>query len=174
MNFWNGQTKKVSADVAVRIPLPLSDRIILELQMPSAARRMLVEQSPNYPCVVPPGYRASGPCRRNCADQIHWHRRTPKVQDMSSPHQPLCHVCFPAWEPIDSPMCTREPGNQWIPGTSSTKEGLSKKTKEQLSAGRLPSCETGSRKLKDIADLKSCEEAESKITKSSKVYHSDN
>ncbi|XP_040417046.1 trichohyalin-like isoform X2 [Cygnus olor] len=50
VSFWNGQTKEVPADRALRIPLPLGERIVLELQMPLAARQMVVESSSDYPC----------------------------------------------------------------------------------------------------------------------------
>ncbi|OPJ80482.1 hypothetical protein AV530_010790 [Patagioenas fasciata monilis] len=55
VNFWNGQTKEVSSDQAVWIPLPISERIILELQMPLAARQMVIDSSLDYPYVVTPG-----------------------------------------------------------------------------------------------------------------------
>ncbi|XP_066489921.1 uncharacterized protein [Tiliqua scincoides] len=177
VNFWNGQTKKVSADVAVRIPPASSDRIILELQMPLSARQMLVEQSPGYPSVVPPGYRASGPCRQNHLSQIDW-TRTPKAQCVGS-HctTPFCHFSLPAWEPIRSPVCTIKSDDALIPGTSLTKEELSRKIEEQLAKGRL-SVTTNSenekeesrkqKKDENLADLKSCEGIESNMTKPNK------
>ncbi|KAF4787551.1 Serine/threonine-protein kinase B-raf [Turdus rufiventris] len=55
VNFWNGQTKEVSSVQALWIPLPLSERIILELQMPLAARQMVVDSSLDYPYLVAPG-----------------------------------------------------------------------------------------------------------------------
>ncbi|XP_061494767.1 uncharacterized protein LOC133390345 isoform X2 [Rhineura floridana] len=182
VSFWNGQTKNVSADVAVRIPPPLSERIILELQMPLAARQMLVEQNPDYPYVVPPGYRASGPCWQNHLDEMHW-QDTPVVHGVgascSSTHHPLCHFRFPAWESFKSPVCTVQLDDALIPGTNLTKEELSRKIEEQLSKGRLPISESNekekeeSKKPKEannVTDLKSCEEMESKFTKPNKDH----
>ncbi|XP_053110724.1 uncharacterized protein LOC128326893 [Hemicordylus capensis] len=182
VNFWNGQTKEVSADVAVKIPPSWSERIVLELQMPLGARQMLLEQNPDYPAVVPPGYRASGPCRHNHFGPIHWHNR-PKAQcagpGCRSPHRPLCHFCFPAWESVRSLGCTVQPDDALIPGTDVTKEELIKKIEEQLSKGRLPiskSCvseQDASRKLKkekNSVDLKSSEATENAIAKPKKDH----
>lgn len=178
VNFWNGQTKKVPAEAAVKIPPPLSERIILELQMPLSARQMLVEQSPDYPSVVPPGYRASGPCRQNHFGHV-CRPGTPKYVD-SRCISPFCHFWLPAWEPVRSPGCTIRSEGALIPGTSLTKEELSRKVEEQLSKGR-PSVSTSSESEKEenwkpktdenVADLKSCEVRESNMTKPNKVQH---
>nr|XP_028601446.1 uncharacterized protein LOC114604963 isoform X2 [Podarcis muralis] len=180
VNFWNGQTKNMSADVALKIPPSLSERIVLELQMPLTARQMLVEQNPDYPYVVPPGYRASGPCQQSYLGEMHW-EDTPKDccvgAGCSSAHHPLCHCCFQAWESFRSPICTVQRDDALIPGTQLTKEELSRKIEEQLSKGRLPISGSNekeeSKKLKeadDVADLKSQEEMESKFTKPNKDH----
>ncbi|CAI5786250.1 Hypothetical predicted protein [Podarcis lilfordi] len=179
VNFWNGQTKNMSADVALKIPPSLSERIVLELQMPLAARQMLVEQNPDYPYVVPPGYRASGPCQRSYLGEMHW-QDAPKDccvgAGCSFSHHPFCHCCFQAWESFRSPICTVQQDDALIPGTQLTKEELSRKIEEQLSKGRLPISGSNekeqSKKLKeadDVADLKS-QEMESKFTKPNKDH----
>nr|XP_048686559.1 uncharacterized protein LOC125626981 isoform X1 [Caretta caretta]XP_048686570.1 uncharacterized protein LOC125626981 isoform X1 [Caretta caretta]XP_048686580.1 uncharacterized protein LOC125626981 isoform X1 [Caretta caretta] len=137
VNFWNGQTKKVSSDLAVRIPLPLSERILLELQMPLVARQMLVDSSSDYPYIVTPGYRASGHCRQ---DLVCWQGST-QVQscpNCSSGCSSLCHCCLRAWLPIRPTVNRAQPEDVLIPGTSLTKEELSRKIEEQLSKGRVP------------------------------------
>ncbi|XP_034983649.2 uncharacterized protein LOC118091114 [Zootoca vivipara] len=180
VNFWNGQTRNVSADVALKIPRSLSERIVLELQMPLAARQMLVEQNPDYPYVVPPGYRASGPCQQSYLGEMHW-QETPKDRCVcagcSSARHPLCHCCFQAWESFRSPICTVQRDDAFIPGTKLTKEELSRKIEEQLSKGRLPISGSNekeqSKKLKEadnVADLESQEEMESKFTKPNKDH----
>lgn len=179
LNFWNGKTKKVSADIAVKIPPPMSDRIILELQMPLSARQMLVEQSPDYPSVVPPGYRASGPCRQNHFNLIDWHG-IPKTQCAGSRcTSPFCHFWLPAWETVRSPVCTVKSDDALIPSSSLTKEELNRKREEQLSRGRLTVTTNSedekeeSRKQKkeeNLADLKPCEGMENHMTKPRKDH----
>ncbi|XP_054843702.1 uncharacterized protein LOC129335290 [Eublepharis macularius] len=174
VNFWNGQTKEVPSDKAVRIPLPLSERIVLELQMPLAARQTLVEQNPHYPYTVPPGYRASGSCQQNHLECICWSDALKVLHGSAtccSPHMPLCHFCFPAGDHIRSPITSPQLDGTLIPGTSMTKEELNRKIEEQLSRGRLPVLEghenEGGRKLteeKNLADLTYHKESESKVT----------
>ncbi|XP_032894255.1 uncharacterized protein LOC116984246 [Amblyraja radiata] len=60
VNFWNGKTVKVAPGTAVWIPQSLGERMILELQMTTAAKQNLLDTCPDYPLVVPPGYRSSG------------------------------------------------------------------------------------------------------------------
>ncbi|XP_044297086.1 uncharacterized protein LOC123028857 [Varanus komodoensis] len=181
VNFWNGQTKKVSADVAVRIPPSLSERIILEVQMPLAARQMLVEQNPDYPYVVPPGYRASGPCKKN---HLHWHDVSAvwsRDTSYTCTHLPCCYFGSSSWEPTKSPLCTMQPDDALIPGTNLTKEELNKKIEEQLSKGRLPISENDENEMrewqensklkqgKNFTDPQSGAETDSRVTEPNKV-----
>ncbi|KAH0617020.1 hypothetical protein JD844_028583 [Phrynosoma platyrhinos] len=183
VNFWNGQTKKVSADITVKIPPPLRERIVLELQMPLTAREMLVEQSPDYPYVVPPGYRASGPCRQNHSDWMYWHD-APGVKCAGTScipaHLPHCYFRFPSWKPASCPACTRQPGGTLAQRINLTKEELNRKIDEQLSKGRFPILqgyemeESSKLKKEKNFELKSGEEMESKVTKSNKDHLREN
>ncbi|XP_042325843.1 uncharacterized protein C11orf16-like isoform X2 [Sceloporus undulatus] len=183
VNFWNGQTKKVSADNTVKIPHPLRERIVLELQMPLTAREMLVEQCPDYPYVVPPGYRASGPCRQNHLDWMHWHD-APNVKCAGTScipaHLPHCYFHFPSWKSASCPACTRQPGDTLTQRINLTKEELNRRIDEQLSKGRVPILEgyemEESSKLKkeNSFEFKSGEEMESKVTKPNKDHLSKN
>ncbi|XP_060100423.1 uncharacterized protein LOC132575750 [Heteronotia binoei] len=183
VNFWNGKTKKVPSDIAVKIPLPLSERIILELQMPLAARQMLVEQNPNYPYTVPPGYRASGACWHSHLDCSGWSDAS-KVPHVStthfSPQVPLWHFCPPAWECISSPITLAQPEDFLIPGNDMTKEELNRKVEEQLARGRLFVLEDSENKesrkpkeKKNVADLISCKESETKAAISNKTHQKE-
>ncbi|XP_032851588.2 trichohyalin-like isoform X2 [Tyto alba] len=140
VNFWNGQTKEVSSDQALRIPLPLSERIILEVQMPLAARQMVVDSSLDYPYVVAPGYRASGQSRQGHSDLDHWPRglcSTQPCAKCSCSCTSLPHCCLAAWEPTQPTGCKVQQEGAFVPGTSLTKEELSKKIEEQLSEVRI-------------------------------------
>ncbi|XP_019400228.1 PREDICTED: uncharacterized protein LOC109316526 isoform X3 [Crocodylus porosus] len=179
VNFWNGQTKKVRADKALWIPLPLSERIILELQMPLAARQMLVESSSDYPYVVTPGYRASGHCRH--LDPVHLQSAS-QVQsypDCCFLCPSLCHCCPVAWVPVSPRVSRVQSDDDLIPGTSLTKEELSRKIEEQLSKGSTPISEWVSReeekeekkeakKGSAPKDLESWMEVGSKVTEAKK------
>ncbi|XP_074925115.1 uncharacterized protein LOC116826445 isoform X1 [Chelonoidis abingdonii] len=182
VNFWNGQTKKVSSDLALRIPLPLSERIILELQMPLVARQMLVDSSSDYPYIVTPGYRASGHCRQDDLDPVCWQGST-QIQscpNCSSGCSSLCHCCLEVWVPIRPTVNRAQPEDVLIPGTSLTKEELSRKIEEQLSKGRVPISERVSKeedkkekkkrlKKENVPkDLGSCVEMGNKVTKPKK------
>ncbi|KAL8222098.1 UNVERIFIED_CONTAM: hypothetical protein K2H54_074922 [Gekko kuhli] len=184
VNFWNGQTKAMPADTVVKIALPLSERIILELQMPIEARQMLVEQNPHYPYTVPPGYRASGSCRQNQLGCICWSdaSQVPYVSTTRpSPHHvPLWHFCYPAWEHMRSPVTSTQPEDALIPGNNMTKEELNRKIEEQLSRGRLTVLEGNeneeSRKPeeeKNVVDLTSWKESESNVTIPSKTHQKE-
>ncbi|XP_009331316.1 PREDICTED: trichohyalin-like [Pygoscelis adeliae] len=148
VNFWNGQTKEVYSDQALRIPLPLSERIILELQMPLAARQMVVDSSLDYPYIVTPGYRASGHYRQGHSDLDYWPRGLYSTQPRakcSCRCTSLPHCCLAAWEPTRPTGCKVQQEDAFIPGTSLTKEELSKKIEEQLSEVRISSSESVSR-----------------------------
>ncbi|XP_042693649.1 uncharacterized protein LOC122170652 isoform X1 [Centrocercus urophasianus] len=140
VNFWNGQTKEVSSDQALWIPLPLSERIILELQMPLAARQMVVESSLDYPYIVAPGYRASGCYRRGHSGLDCWPGRLCSVQPCtkcSCRCALVPHCCLAACK---SPQPTEhkvQQENFIIPGAPLSKEELSKKIEEQLSEVRI-------------------------------------
>ncbi|XP_052645610.1 uncharacterized protein LOC128142929 isoform X2 [Harpia harpyja] len=148
VNFWNGQIKEVSSDQALRIPLPLSERIILELQMPLAARQMVVDSSLDYPYIVTPGYRASGHYRQGHSNLDYWPRgwySTQPCAKCSCRCNSLPHCCLAAWEPTWPTGCKVQQKDAFIPGTSLTKEELSKKIEEQLSEVSISSSESVSR-----------------------------
>ncbi|XP_027522511.1 trichohyalin-like [Corapipo altera] len=148
VNFWNGQTKEVSFDQALQIPLPLSERIILELQMPLAARQMVVDSSLHYPYIVTPGYRASGHYRLGHSDLDCWpgglysaHLCAKCSWECTS----LPRCCLAAWEPTGPVGCKVQQENAFIPGTGLAEELLSKKIEEELSELRITSSESVSR-----------------------------
>ncbi|KAJ7402965.1 hypothetical protein BTVI_81804 [Pitangus sulphuratus] len=148
VNFWNGQTREVSCDKALQIPLPLSERIILEVQMPLAARQMVVDSSLHYPYIVTPGYRASGRYRLGHSDLDCWpgglcsaHPRAKCSWGCTS----LPQCCLAAWEPTRPAGCKVQQGNAFIPGTGLAGEELSKKIEEELSELRITFSESVSR-----------------------------
>ncbi|XP_025024953.1 uncharacterized protein LOC103055759 [Python bivittatus] len=182
INFWNGQTKTVSADVAVRIPLPLYERIVLELQMPLTARQLLVEQNPDYPSAVPPGYRASGPCRRNHLPWMLWPESL-KVHCIgvcgSNTHFSPWSFCCPLQNHTISPISSTWADDTLIPRVKPPKEELSKKLKDQFSKGRPLISDNNEdtkedssklRKETNLADAKSWEEKQIKVAKPSKDH----
>ncbi|XP_053925121.1 trichohyalin-like isoform X2 [Cuculus canorus] len=132
VTFWNGQTKEVSSEQALRIPLPLSERIILELQMPLAARQMVVGSSRDYPYIVTPGYRASGHYSGSCTS--------------------LPHCCLAAWEPTGPTGCKVQQEDAFVPGASLIKGKLSKKVEEQLSEVRISPSENISTEEEEKTD----------------------
>ncbi|XP_026696834.1 trichohyalin-like isoform X1 [Athene cunicularia] len=143
VNFWNGQTKEVSSDQALRIPLPLSERIILELQMPLAARQMVVDSSVDYPYVVTPGYRASGHYRQGHSDLDYWPRGLYLARpcaEYSCRCASLPHCCLVAQEPMWPAGCKVQQEDAFIPGTRLSKED--EKVEEQLSEMRISSSES--------------------------------
>ncbi|KAM7056292.1 uncharacterized protein M8220_002760 isoform 2-T2 [Acridotheres tristis] len=142
VSFWNGQTKEVSSVQALRIPLPLSERIILELQMPLAARQMVVDSSLDYPYLVAPGYRASGHYSQGhlevdcCPGALYSTHRCAKCS---------WGCCLGAWEPTRTAECQVQQENAFIPGASLSEEKLSKKIEQELSELRIASSESVSR-----------------------------
>ncbi|XP_064510798.1 uncharacterized protein C11orf16 homolog isoform X4 [Pseudopipra pipra] len=151
VNFWNGQTKEVSSDQALQIPLPLSERIILELQMPLAARQMVVDSSLHYPYIVTPGYRASGHYRLGHSDLDCWpgglysaHLCAKCSWECTS----LPRCCLAAWEPTRPVGCKVQQENAFTPGTGLAEEVPSKKIEEELSELRITSSESVSREEK--------------------------
>ncbi|XP_020656147.3 uncharacterized protein LOC110082698 [Pogona vitticeps] len=126
VNFWNGRTKEISAHVVARIPPPLKERIVLELQMPLAARQMLVEQNPDYPYIAPPGNRTPGPWKQNHLDWMHWHDIS-GIQHVgtscSSTRLAPCCFYMPSWESSQSLAFKIQLDDR----TNLTKEELSKK-----------------------------------------------
>nr|XP_060635687.1 uncharacterized protein LOC132777356 [Anolis sagrei ordinatus] len=172
VNFWNGQTKKVPADIAVKIPSPLRERIVLELQMPLTAREMLVEQSPDYPYVVPPGYRASGSRRQNHLDWMHCHdtHNVKFAGTTSSPAcLPHCCFCFPSWKSASCPAGMRQAGDSSVPELKLTRmdEQLSKGSVPILEGDEMEKCSKV--KKKSNFGLKSDKKMESKDTTPNKV-----
>ncbi|KAI1238812.1 hypothetical protein IHE44_0011902 [Lamprotornis superbus] len=148
VSFWNGQTKEVSSVQALRIPLPLSERIILELQMPLAARQMVVDSSLDYPYLVAPGYRASGHYRQShlevdcCPGAL---CSTHPCAKCSWGWASLPQCCLGAWEPTRTAECKVQQENAFIPGASLSEEKLSKKIEQELSELRIASSESVSR-----------------------------
>ncbi|XP_074758114.1 uncharacterized protein LOC141958943 isoform X2 [Athene noctua] len=145
VNFWNGQTKEVSSDQALRIPLPLSERIILELQMPLAARQMVVDSSVDYPYIVTPGYRASGHYRQGHSDLDCWPRGLYLARpcaEYSCRCASLPHCCLVAQEPMWPAGCKVQQEDAFISGTHLSKEELDEKVEEQLSEMRISSSES--------------------------------
>ncbi|XP_036260943.1 trichohyalin-like [Molothrus ater] len=148
VNFWNGQTKEVSSAQALRIPLPLSERITLELQMPLAARQMVVDSSLDYPYLVAPGYRASGHYRQGhlgldcCPEALY---STHPCAKCSWGCTSLPQGCLGAWEHTRPAECKVQEENTFIPTASLTEEKLSKKIEQELSELRIASSESVSR-----------------------------
>ncbi|XP_078509560.1 uncharacterized protein LOC144769376 [Lissotriton helveticus] len=153
VTFWNGHTRQVPPGVAVRIPVPLSDRIILELQMPPSARQKLVECSPGYPCSVPPGYRSSGGCGQAvCAHDAPWTQPCGTLSPTQS-----CQVSstvWPGWSKEQDPIPSSSPKadkanrknaegvnmkKEYLPESSTRKEKKKKKKQRvESSRERLP------------------------------------
>ncbi|XP_068801608.1 cilia- and flagella-associated protein 45-like isoform X2 [Struthio camelus] len=149
VNFWNGQTKEVTSDQVLRIPLPLSERIILELQMPLAARQMVIASSSDYPYVVAPGYRASGCCRQDHSYLDYWPGGLYSIQPCvkcSYRCISLPHCCLAAWAPTQPTRSNVQQEDALIPGTNLTKEELSRKIEKQLSEVKISISESVSRK----------------------------
>ncbi|XP_033370397.1 trichohyalin-like isoform X2 [Parus major] len=151
VNFWNGQTKEVSSVQALRIPLPLSERIILELQMPLAARQMVVDSSLDYPYLVAPGYRASGHHRQGHLDLD----CCPGALCSTHPCAKCCwgctslpQCCLGAWDPTQPAEGKVQQENAFIPPASLAEENLSKKIEQELSELRIASSESISREEK--------------------------
>ncbi|KAM4670763.1 uncharacterized protein AAGF69_003578 isoform 2-T3 [Amazona ochrocephala] len=155
VNFWNGQTKEVSSDQALRIPLPLSERIILELQMPLAARQMVVDSSLDYPYIVAPGYRASGHYRQDPSGLHYWPRGLCSTQPCvkcSCRCTPLPHCRLEAWESTQHTGCKVQQEDAFIPGTSFAKEELSNKIEEQMSELSISCSESVFREEEEMED----------------------
>lgn len=155
MNFWNGQTKEVSSDQALWIPLPLSERIILELQMPLAARQMVVDSSLDYPYIVAPGYRASGHYRQDSSDLHYWPRGLCSTQPCvkcSCRCTSLPHCSLEAWESTQPTGYKVRQEDAFIPGTSFTNEELSNKIEEQMSELSISCSESVFREEEEMED----------------------
>ncbi|CAN2391158.1 Domain of unknown function (DUF4537), partial [Pristimantis euphronides] len=52
VTFWNGKTKQVPPGLAIWIPQSLSDRISLELYIPSETRKKLIDSCTSFPFMV--------------------------------------------------------------------------------------------------------------------------
>lgn len=176
MNFWNGQTKEVSSAQALWIPLPLSERIILELQMPLAARQMVVDSSLDYPYLVAPGYRASGHYRQGhldldcCSGALH----------STHPCAKGSWCCPGALDPTRPAEGKVQQENAFIPGPSLTEDKLSEKIEQELRELRIASSESISREedkkeeerleTENIPkDVKSCLEEDHDVIETKKV-----
>ncbi|XP_041343412.1 uncharacterized protein C11orf16 homolog [Pyrgilauda ruficollis] len=178
VNFWNGQTMEVSSAQALRIPLPLSERIILELQMPLAARQMVVDSSLDYPYLVAPGYRASGHYRQghlglDCCPEALYSTHPCAKCSWGCTFLPQC--CLGAWEPTRPAECKVRQENAFIPRASLTEEKLRKKIKQELSELRIASSESVSREeekrleTENIPeDVRSCLEKDHEVIETEK------
>ncbi|XP_013932058.1 PREDICTED: uncharacterized protein LOC106557363 [Thamnophis sirtalis] len=137
--------------------------------MPLTARQLLVEQNPDYPSLVPPGYRAS-PCRHHHLPWVPW-LQTQSIHCTgvcgSNTHFPPWSFCCPLQHHSTSPMSSTWAEDTLVPRVSPSKEEASKKLEDQPSKGRPPTLENdkdakGDRsKLKketNVADAKSWEE----------------
>ncbi|KAJ1166617.1 hypothetical protein NDU88_007016 [Pleurodeles waltl] len=168
VTFWNGHTRQVPPGVAVKIPLPLSDRIILELQMPPSARQKLVECSPGYPCSVPPGYRSSGGCSQPvCAHDAPWTQPCGTLSPAQS-----CHVSsavWPGWsnepDPVPGSSLKADKANrrnaegvsmekESLPGSSIRKE-KKKKKKQRVKSSREHLAENYLKMSQDLREIRS-------------------
>lgn len=176
MNFWNGQTKEVSSVQALRIPLPLSERIILELQMPLAARQMVVDSSLDYPHLVAPGYRASGHCRQDCCPGALYSTHPCAKCSWGCASLPQC--CLGAWDPPRPAECKVRQENAFTPGASLAEDKLSKEIEQELSELRIASSESVSREEKEEKrletenvpkDARSCLEGLHEVMETEKV-----
>ncbi|RLW01865.1 hypothetical protein DV515_00007776 [Chloebia gouldiae] len=180
LNFWNGQTKEVSSAQALRIPLPLSDRIILELQMSLAARQMVVDSSLDYPYLVAPGYRASGHYRQGRLGLDFFPEAlypTHPCAECSWGCTSLPQCCLGAWEPTRPAECQVQQENAFIPGANLTEGKPSKKIEQQLSELRIASSERVSRAKKEEKrleidnipeDVRSCLEEDCEVIETEK------
>ncbi|XP_030917313.1 trichohyalin-like [Geospiza fortis] len=161
VNFWNGQTKEVSSAQALRIPVPLSERIILELQMPLAARQMVVDSSLDYPYLVAPGYRASGHYRQGhpgldcCPEALY---STHPCAKCSWGCTSLPQGCLGAWEHTRPAEYNVQQENTFIPRASLTEEKLSKKIEQKLSELRIASSESVSQEEEKILETENVPE----------------
>ncbi|XP_062457139.1 uncharacterized protein LOC134154137 [Rhea pennata] len=182
VNFWNGQTKEVTSDQALRIPLPLSERIILELQMPLAARQMVIASSSDYPHIVAPGYRASGRCGQDHS-YLDYRPRGPYLiqpcAKCSYRYISLPHCCLTAWVPTQLTRSKVQHEDALIPGTNLTKEELNRKIEKQLSEEKISISESVTReeekkeekrlKTENIPkDVQSCMEEDNEVIESKK------
>ncbi|XP_067906825.1 uncharacterized protein [Heterodontus francisci] len=147
VNFWNGKTEKVPPGIAVWISVLLSERIILELQMTIEAKQKLLETYPDYPKIVPPGYRGS--CGSVDVFEPVYNCRIPcECQGLHSnysqalcwiPDNPRSHLGPEVMFPVRSIASRSGFDDEKIPGTTLTREDLSQKVTEQLSQHDLPS-----------------------------------
>ncbi|XP_053834490.1 uncharacterized abhydrolase domain-containing protein DDB_G0269086-like isoform X2 [Vidua macroura] len=178
VNFWNGQTKEVSSAQALWIPLSLSERIILELHMPLAARQMVVDSSLDYPYLVAPGYRASGHYGEGhlgldcCPEALY---STHPYAECCWGCTSLLQCCLGAWEPTWPAECKVQQENAFIPGASLAEEKLSKKIEQQLSELRIASSERVSREEEKRLetdsvpeDVRSCLEEDREVIETEK------
>ncbi|XP_064594169.1 trichohyalin-like isoform X3 [Zonotrichia leucophrys gambelii] len=182
VSFWNGQTKEVSSAQALRIPLALSERIILELQMPLAARQMVVDSSLDYPYLVAPGYRASGHYTQGhlglgCCPEVLY--STHPCAKCSWGCTSLPQGCLGAWEHTQPAECKVQQESTFSPRASLTEEKLSKKTEQKLSELRIASSKSVSREeekkeekrleTENIPDVRSCLEEDHEVIETEKA-----
>ncbi|XP_074395209.1 uncharacterized protein LOC102072702 isoform X3 [Zonotrichia albicollis] len=182
VGFWNGQTKEVSSAQALRIPLALSERIILELQMPLAARQMVVDSSLDYPYLVAPGYRASGHYTQGhlglgCCPEVLY--STHPCAKCSWGCTSLPQGCLGAWEHTQPAECKVQQESTFSPRASLTEERLSKKIEQKLSELRIASSKSVSREeekkeekrleTENIPDVRSCLEEDHEVIETEKA-----
>ncbi|KAM4678310.1 uncharacterized protein O3C94_010243 [Discoglossus pictus] len=100
VTFWNGKTKRIPPGLAIWVPQHLSERIILELQMPVETRKQLTESTLRYSCTAPLDCSAS-----RCQSQ----QTLKSVCGLDShtclycsPSHGLCHKCHLYEEQLDA------------------------------------------------------------------------
>ncbi|XP_072340766.1 uncharacterized protein [Scyliorhinus torazame] len=146
VNFWNGRTEQVPPGIAVWISVLLAERIILELQMTTTAKQKLLETYPDYPHIVPPGYRGlrsnidvfepvyqlrvvceGRGLHTNCGQVLCW-----------IPDNPTSYLSPDVMCTARSVASTNELKGEKIPGTKLCRLDRSQKVMEQLTQRDLP------------------------------------
>ncbi|XP_072125487.1 uncharacterized protein [Mobula birostris] len=136
VSFWNGKTDKVPPGTAVWIPQLLAERIILELQMTTSAKQKLLETYPDYPLIVPPGYRSC----QSSGDKLElaYHSRVPCVCQglYSNCSHRLCRIpdnLVSHLNPRAEFLAGSGDGDAMISGAMVTKEEVSQEVTKKLS-----------------------------------------
>ncbi|XP_005093331.2 uncharacterized protein LOC101861562 [Aplysia californica] len=154
VSFSNGRTEKVPGDVAVWIHPSTYERLSLELQMPTEARKSLLSTADQYPIENLPGYPTSGPS----AEPREYPRVDPFVVENSSYLWDPYMYRYPPYLPYGYPPFVvsprrrvREDRNRLveskavddaaavIPGTDMTRQELDDRVMSQLMEHRLTS-----------------------------------
>ncbi|XP_048405430.1 uncharacterized protein LOC125461095 isoform X2 [Stegostoma tigrinum] len=130
VNFWNGRTEKVQPGIAIWIPVFQSQRIILELQMTTTAKQKLLETYPDYPQVVPPGYRG---LQRSMEPVYHFRGiHSDRSQAVWIPYNPARSLSLDGVFPVKSVASRSELKNEKVLGIKLTTADLNQKVTDQL------------------------------------------